>query len=352
MLTSVEAIEIRELLTRFNGCPEGETVVANLLRSLEAKIVDKPLAKIVLNAWCRSVKQADATSPMGRVSPELALKLTESELLSTIGPCPIWDDIRSHDPFQPFPPGIGEVSNIKNLSTVLKNILGITDLPDPNSGNPIALSHHVTPRLRQRQLDRISRSMAQLKTRPLAKDAKIHHKKWFWVTPRHGLEDVLRGCVDSEAASATVDKLGLVHFSQKFTTRPAAERYIVEVRLSPSFAPEYVKPSFIFSDHNPRFAAWTDNIVRPDPYWGRAADLSVFQSEKRLAHGCNEMVRATPDTLLKTDILDLSVLGYLDVNRWGLTDDVAEETDVFAECLRDKKPKELVVEHILNFMKE
>ena len=348
MLTSVETTEIRNLLTRFNGSPEGETVVANLWRSLKAGIVNEDLAKIVLNAWCDSVKRADANSAMGQISSEHALKLTESELLSAAGPCPIWDEIRSNDPFQPVPSVIGEVSNIKNLSTVLKYLLGITDLPDPHSGDPIALSHPLTPTMRQRQQERVSRSIAQLTTRPLARGARIHHKKWFWVTPRRNLEEVLRRCGDSEAASTAVDKLGLVHFSQKLTARPAAERYIVEVRLSSSFAPEYAKPSFIFSDHNPRFAAWTDAITCSDPHWGRAVDLSVFQNEKRLAHGCKEMVRATPDTLLQTDILDLSVLGYLDVNRWGLKDDAAGETDVFADCLRDKQLKALVVEDILS----
>jgi hypothetical protein len=349
MLTAIERTEIHSLLTRFNDTVEGETVVANLLRSLEAGIVDKSLAKIVLNAWCDSVKRADDGSPTGQISPEHALQITESGLLTTVGPCPFWDKIRTYDPFKPAPPGIGEVSNIKNLSTVLKYLFGITDLPDPHTGDPIPLSHHGSITPRRRQLDRISRSMAQLKTHPLIKDARIHHKKWFWVTPRHGLEDVLRGCTDSEAATTAVDKLGLVHFSRKLTNQSAADRYIVEVRLSPSFASEYVKPSFIFSDHNPRFAAWTDTIACSDPHWGRAADLNVFHNDKRLAQGCKEMVRATPDNLLRTDILDFSVLGYLDVNRWGMEDDNAKDTDAFAACLREMQPKEVVVDRILDF---
>lgn len=349
MLTLGEKTEIRNLLSRFNTIPEGETVVANLLRSLSAKIVDKALAVIVLNTWCGLVGEADARSRSGPISTEHALQLTESELLTTAIPNHLWSAVMSNSPFKTLPSGIGPTSNIKSLATLMRYLLGIYDLPDPVSGTPIPLCHHVTPAMRQRQLDRISRAMMPLKTRSLATGARIHHKRWFWVATSHGLADVLKACVDDEAAAVAVDKLGLVHFSRNLSTQSPAERYVVEVRLSPTFAPEYVKPSFVFSDHNPRFVAWTDTIARSDPIWGRAADLQVFHNQVRLDHGCRETVRLTPGVVAATDILDLVVLGYLDINRWGLRN-VADGTEVFADRLRDLRSRDDVVEGILSFL--
>lgn len=348
MLTATEANDIRSLLARFNQCEDGETVVANLLRSLLAKIVDKNLAKIVLCAWSDSVKRADASYRSGSISAEHALKLTESELLSAARPSPLWENILLSNPFRPTPAGIGSLSNIKNLATILKYIYGLTDLPDPHSGTPLPLSHNLPEKARKRQLERISRAMASLNAKSPVKDAVIHHKKWFWVTPSQGLENVLKQSFDSEAAAIVVDKLGLVHFSREFPNQSATERYIVEIRISPSFSAQYAKPSFIFSDHNPRFTVWTDTAARSDTDWGRAADLGAFHNETRLAHGYKEMIGITPNSFLRTDILEMKVLGYLDINRWGQKSGTPEGTKVFANLLRDTHTKDDIVESILN----
>lgn len=354
MLTASEIAAVHSLLSRFNSIPEGETVVANLLRSLEGGIVAKPLAEIVLKAWCDLVRDADAASLAhghGAVSAESALRLTESELVSTVKPSPLWTAIRTGpvNPFTSGPTGTGPVSNLKSLATVMQHLLGIYDLPDPHSGAPIPISHHVTTAMRKRQTGRIRRALSAFKSHPVVLGARIHHRRWFWVTTSRGLAEALSGCINDQAAAKAVDMLGLVHFSRKQATQSPTDRYVVEVKLAASFGPECVKPSFIFADHNPRFVAWTDPVARADPHWGRAADLAIYHNHVRLEHGCKEMVRATPTDVTPSDIVDLVVLGYLDVNRWGLGD-VADGTEVFADRLRHGRSKADMVDSVVSFL--
>jgi hypothetical protein len=231
----------------------------------------------------------------------------------------------------------------------MQHLLGIHDLPDPHSGAPIPISHHNTTAMRKRQADRIHKALSALKTRPLATGARIHHRRWFWVTTSRSLRNVLSGCLNNQAAAKAVDMLGLVHFSRKQATQSPTERYVIEVKLPDSFGPECVKPSFVFADHNPRFVAWTDSVVRTDSHWGRAADLAIYYNQVRLEHGCKEMVKATPNDIVHTDILDFIVLGYLDVNRWGLGD-VAEGTEVFADRLRHGRSKADMVDSVVSFL--
>ena len=350
MLSAGEKDHLQEMLSRFSTISEGETVVANLLRSLEGRIVPIPLAEIVLKAWCARVRDADAASKaigFGPLSAESALRYTESEFISTTTPSPLWDTIRRNadDPFRLA--ASGTVSNVKTLSAVMEHLLGVTDLSDPHSGVPIPLSHHIVSTRRSRQADRIKRALLSHKL--VKTGARIHHRRWFWVTTSRGLADALHGLVGDDAATKAVDILGLVHFSRRLASQSVAERYVVEVQLTSSFARESAKPSFIFGDHNPRFVAWTDPIARADPLWGRAADLAKYHIHVRLEHGSKEMVKATPNQILATDVIRLNVLGYLDVNRWGASD-VAEGTEVFADRLRLGRSKAEVVDTVLSLL--
>lgn len=356
MLSATDKTDIHNLLSRFNTIPDGETVVANILRSLEAGIVLKPLAKIILKAWCDKVRDADSinlSTGLAPLSGEAALKLTESEFLSTaIGaptPSPLWDTIRNR-PYDPFRGATTDtVSNVKKLSTVMQYMLGVSDLNDPHSpGTPIALSHHTSRAQRRRQKNRIERALQS--TSVLKPGARIHHRRWFWVTTQNGLKTALTGLIDDKAAAAkAVDVLGLVHFSRELATQTVADKYVVEVQLNAGYAPEFAKPSFIFADHNPRFVAWTDSSARANKKWGQATNLEKYHMHVQLEQGEQEMIKATPDQIVIGDVARFCVLGYLDVNRWG-AGEIAEGTEVFADRLRFSRSKAEVVDTILMFL--
>lgn len=353
MLTPREKVDVENLLTRLNDVPDGQTVVANILRSLEAKIVAEDLAEIVLMAWVERVRAEDTASSLrgkGPISAQTVLAYTESELIATIAgapaPCPWWDKLRlkPNDPFRVGPRG--ELSNIKDLATVLDHLLGIS-LRDPHSTvtTPIPLRVYASRAAMARQKQAIQRALDAVMSPKI--NARIHHRRWFWLTTRAGIKAAISRIKGDDQARRAIDVLGLVHFSRDIAARDVSRRYIVEVGVDPSMAGECTKPSFIFADHNPRFVAWTDSAARQETLWGNAVDLDHFDQSANLVKGGVELVAATPDTFTFPATQRFRVLGYLETNRWGPNSAAAEGTEVFADRLRFQRTKTDVLQSVM-----
>jgi hypothetical protein len=348
--STYDETRVAKLLARIGETPEGETVVANVLRSLEGEVVSKDFAKVALMGWCDIVHDNDTASLAGSLDPQAVLNVTQSFAFRPTYKGYV-DDLLSC-PGSPVCSFAGpEAVHVKSLQDVTKYIFGVPYLEDEHTGVPLPAIEYPPGKFRENYIDDAERAIKQRQSKVgVSPNASIAGRPWFWVARKEEVERKTGHLSADDKACAVVDFLGLVHLSHPASWQQPETRYVVVLELDQALTTPAAKPSFVFSDHNPRFVAWTALAVRSDVHWGRAADLERFEEDATLTPGGHEMVVVTPPSLSNKDVVQYSIVGYLEKNRWG-RDHVARGTAVFADRLRSGSPQGATIATIVSLLR-
>lgn len=351
-LSDAEIASVRSLLERLSipsstansrdkdDCVVGEILVANIYRSITGEIHDVALVASILNHWATKLISLDAKNRAAGYATTVAeiLTLTETEAFATsVAPLHALLTDASYDTFKKAASGFA-FFHVKTLHATLDYLfygaadaIGLSDNMLPGTAHRTALL--VKDRLSQLQQD-------QLMSRRGA--ACLHNKQYVWATSLQQLEVMLGVPLTGKppnlelwVADRVAELLGLVHLTKPPTAKTGSNhRFLVGIQLSDGYLCEVTKSSFVFSDHNPRFAAWDDPDDVANTDWGHGVDLAAFDSLQKLQRGATEALAIVPTTLNRSNIDTMHALGRLTSNSWGTNEQSCANNAIFASALR------------------
>jgi hypothetical protein len=341
---------VSELLGRLSDCGTGRTVVANIARTIASETHRVPTVSRILSIWMdRAKAYVDAKNlELGQLNPPSTMTLATMDptlLFRITAGRPkgeadlIWEELRAATA-EDFPETKHWTcpSHVKLYSDVVTHVLKESPL-DPHTSVKVNLpiTEHVDLRVLKTALDKCA----------FIDRARIHYKKWFWITEGSSVTHFLRSSNDN--ASLLTDGLGLVHMSQRLGSKNAEQRLVVEMKLADHYVATSVKPIFAFADSNPRFVTWTED-PHSTPTCGYAANLAAFDRDMRLEAGLPERVAFTPASLEQDDVISIQPHGFLKTDRWGTDPYEPHRTNDFADALSNGRTSRdlvaLVIDHI------
>ena len=364
-LSGAQIASVRSLLERLcipssaanandkDDCVVGEILVANIYRSITAGIHDVELTASILNYWATRLISLDADNAAAGYATNVAeiLALTETEAFATsVKPLHALLADASYNTFKAAASGFS-FFHVKTLHATLDYLFY-------GAADAIGLSDNTVPGTEQRTAELVKARLSQLRQDQLKSKrgaACLHNKQYIWASSRQQLEGMLGKSfsgdppnLDLWVADRVAELLGLVHLTKPPTAKTGANhRFLVGIEPSPTYFREVTKSSFVFSDHNPRFASWDDDEAVANRDWGSGVDLAVFDSLQKLQKGAVEALVVVPTTLNRSDIHAMHALGRLTINSWGVEAQVCANNLSFSSNLRGPMKSTEIVDMIV-----